>query len=198
LADVTGQRPGTNHGGTPGASGRIGTSYQFDGNGSSSKSYADLGFGSGSYASFSVQAWVKTTDLDGGIVTSRNGFDGNLVGLSVGGASGKPVFYAARLVSIMSPTAVSDGAWHHLVGVFEGSTGKTELYVDGTLAASGSTALVTISPAANFLLAWDAHLSTESIRYLAGSIDEVGIWSRALSAAEITTLWGNGAGFGPP
>lgn len=195
VVDAMGLHNGTNDGGTVGALGKIGTSYDYDGDGFSSRAYSDLNFGAGSYSSLSIQAWVKTTDTDGGVVTSRNGFDGNLVGLQVGSANGTPTFYLARLESITGTVPINDGNWHHLVGVFDGTTGMKYLYVDG-VAQSGTAALATVTPLADFYLAWDAHLSNESIRYLAGTIDEVGIWNRALSPSEVLALYNGGAGLG--
>jgi hypothetical protein len=77
--------------------------------------------------------------------------------------------------------------------VFDGATGVKSLYVDG-VAVSGSTTMSAINPLSDFYLGWDAQDNNESTRYLLGRIDEVGIWSRALTQAEVTTLYNGGAG----
>ena len=193
LNDATGQHAGTNYGATTDSAGVLGTSYSFSGDASTSFTYSDLYFGAGTYAGLSIQAWVNTTDTDGGIVTSRNGFNGTLVGLMIGSGNGSPSFFVSGQESISGTTSINDGQWHHLVGVFDGATGTKSLYVDG-VPVSGSTSLATINPLTDFYLGWDADNNIEPTRYLIGRIDEVGIWSRALTAAEVTTLYNNGAG----
>ena len=82
--------------------------------------------------------------------------------------------------AINSTCNVTDGNWHHVAGVREGSTIK--LYVDGQMEQS------THMPA-------DLNISNSSSLWIGaaytggwsfnGSIDEVHIWKRALSAEEI-------------
>lgn len=84
---------------------------------------------------------------------------------------------------------VADGKWTHLVGVCDGNNGEVRLYVDGTLAVS--TNLIG-APDTNSVvtrignLAWDAapvdHYQWE------GSIQDVRIYSRVLTASEIGTM----------
>ena len=187
IADSTGVHNGTNHGAILSSPGS-GAGYFFSGNGT----YVDLNFGAGKYASLSVQAWVRTTAGDGGVVTSRNGFDGNLVGLYMGSANGTPVFYVSRHEAIAGDRSINDGRWHHIVGVYDGSAKMIYLYVDG-IQKTDRTTLGSVSPLANFYLGWDSH-STEPFRFLVGNINEVGIWDRALSAAEVIALYNSGQG----
>ncbi|OYT55227.1 MAG: hypothetical protein B6U72_00305, partial [Candidatus Altiarchaeales archaeon ex4484_2] len=85
--------------------------------------------------------------------------------------------------------------WHHLVGTFNGSTtqaGVTQLYVDGKLKDT-STKYITINETAwqddetVFLGVRD---DSSYVDYLNGSIDEIRIYSRALSPTEIEGLFG--------
>jgi hypothetical protein len=87
---------------------------------------------------------------------------------------------------------VSSGQWHHVAGVYDGSSMK--LYIDGSLVAdrpqSGS-----ISPmlSTSFLAigSEDGRTYAPNIigaRYFSGLIDEVAIYNRALSAGEVATL----------
>lgn len=80
------------------------------------------------------------------------------------------------------------GAWVHLCGVFDGS--NYLVYRDGALAAT--TADTTVPPA-NITAAWGigAHApnSDTATRFFAGEIDDVRVYGRALSAAEVQALY---------
>ncbi|MFC1603565.1 LamG-like jellyroll fold domain-containing protein [Planctomycetota bacterium] len=79
-----------------------------------------------------------------------------------------------------------NGEWHHVLGTYDGNELKT--YVDGVLGATvahqGSIDIQTH----NLTIAQN---SQETDRYYDGAIDEVKIYDRALSAAEIRFLVGN-------
>lgn len=74
------------------------------------------------------------------------------------------------------------GAWHHVVGVRRGSI--VELYLDGAMGGTGeASTLGEIDPETDLLIGYD-----EELAHFAGAVDEVRVWSRALSAAEIAAL----------
>jgi hypothetical protein len=82
---------------------------------------------------------------------------------------------------------VDDGAWHHVVGVWDGTTKST--YVDGVLdtscAASGTIATNSydLGIGENF---------EQPQRNWDGSIDDVAVYARALSAAEVQLHYDSG------
>jgi hypothetical protein len=85
-------------------------------------------------------------------------------------------------------TGLNDGKWHHLVGVFTGT--QILIYKDGS--AVGSP--VSYAPAGNFLNTTVFNIAARAgASFYTGKIDEVRIYSRALSAAEITKLYQSGA-----
>ena len=79
-----------------------------------------------------------------------------------------------------------NGEWHHVLGTYDGN--ELKIYVDGVLGATvahqGSIDIQTH----NLTIAQN---SQETNRYYYGAIDEVKIYNRALSAAEIRFLVGN-------
>ncbi len=81
----------------------------------------------------------------------------------------------------------ADGDWHHVVGVFDGS--EISLYVDGTLESSDSTGGE--NPLTNsdslFIGAFQGFTSG-----LVGDIDQVRLYSDALSSSEIVSLLDEG------
>lgn len=91
-----------------------------------------------------------------------------------------------RLSSPDAGTAVWDGEWHHVAGTYDGSL--VHLYVDGVQIGSGTPA-----PPIGYGLPSDeafyiGNYRGSCDRPFTGAIDNVRIWSRALSGAEIATL----------
>jgi len=88
------------------------------------------------------------------------------------------------LVSTTPPTA---GAWHHYVYTYDGSPGTQgthKLYIDGVLVNSNATiAPQTASPTTLEFGRWAGNSE-----YFGGSLDDVRIYNRALTAAEVQTL----------
>jgi len=87
-----------------------------------------------------------------------------------------------------STTAVSNNAWHHLVGVRNGTSVK--IYVDGVERGSNTGTARNVNATGVYLGSrLDANDNLGS-----ATLDEVGVWNRALTAAEITDLYNGGAG----
>ncbi|MTD71512.1 hypothetical protein GKZ86_19635 [Flavobacterium sp. LC2016-13] len=154
---------------------------------------------------FSVQAWVKTKGS--GTVISRKstqggpGNGGFLVVIkndaSIKFATDNGFgFYEINSV----PCGINDGNWHFLTAVRRSNV--LELYVDGKLIPSNPRS--NISPPIDVsnnlpLMIGNVAQAQEPFRQFTGSLDEVRVWSRALSAAEIVAnmnkpLTGNEAG----
>lgn len=88
-----------------------------------------------------------------------------------------------------SITAIDDGKWHHVCGTF--SAGTIRIYVDGVREASATVGTTVISSAAGNPLHVGAYAYGGEI--WTGMIDELGIWSRALSDSEVVELYRRGA-----
>ena len=80
--------------------------------------------------------------------------------------------------------APSNRAWHHIVGKQEGTAAS--LYVDGVLCASGPLPAFGNAPTSISIGRYDSPLC---YYYFNGQIDEVRIYDRALSDAEISQLF---------
>jgi hypothetical protein len=77
----------------------------------------------------------------------------------------------------------TNGAWHHIVATQEGTAGS--LYMDGVLRASGTLpAIGNGAGAINF-----GRFNSGDHWYFTGRMDEVRIYNRALSKAEVTELF---------
>ena len=76
-------------------------------------------------------------------------------------------------------------AWHHYVATYDGSVVK--LFVDGNMVYSGSQTGNLDSGAVNPTIGWGSTFSSHY--HLNGLIDEIHIYNRALSEAEIRAIY---------
>jgi hypothetical protein len=89
----------------------------------------------------------------------------------------------------LNGTSYLDGQWHHLAGV--ATTAGMTLYLDGVArATSPSTVSVSYNLPLDFLVGADMDASFGA--YFAGNLDEVRVYTRALSAAEVAALAAGG------
>ena len=125
-----------------------------------------------------IEVWIKTSTPGAsyrGIVVKRGAWglwvkDGVLTTYDYGTS-------AERLTS----NNIADGAWHHIVlNLDSGVSNGTTLYLDGALVLTTTISVTTHERA----LAAASNLSP-SLQPLAGTLDEVAIYDRALTAIEV-------------
>lgn len=172
--------------------GMVGLGYEFGGAGSgvTVPAHARLDFGAGA---FTIEAWVLTTQATGlqTILDKR----ANPTGL----APGYHVYVSNGVLGIQlnaggtwtnwSPAglpAVSDGKWHHFAFVMDAGASSGICYLDGTafaapLAFAGSTN----SPSPLLI-----GVRSGGTAELHGRLDELTMYSRALTALEVGAIWG--------
>ena len=152
---------------------------------------------------FSVSFWVKM-DNDGGFVNrglfdfSGNGGDTGIQGLFRGGTDNA---INCRVDGVGTPNCIiaytganiEDGQWHHIVLTFvAGTADGFKLYLDGTFATSVSTSTFTASTgvgpnSTSFLGSFNFTGASET-KGLNGALDDFGVWSGVLTAAEVYAL----------
>jgi hypothetical protein len=86
-------------------------------------------------------------------------------------------------LDLTGTTNVNDGQWHHVAGVYNGS--QKLLYIDGALDASADSTGSILASTYNVNIGENNQATG---RYFDGLIDDVRIYSRALSAEEIGDL----------
>lgn len=97
---------------------------------------------------------------------------------------------------IQGGPSITDGQWHHLVGVRNGSTNKNLLYVDGAQVATEDKIYAAGfgSADAGINLGYlDRAVSSNRFRYN-GVIDEVAVYKGALPSSLVTAHYNNGQG----
>ncbi len=144
---------------------------------------------------FSVQIWVNTTSGSGAPLSYHTatvvaGFILGIgdIGDGCGGTAGTVSFYVAYPCSGHSVTAVNDGEWHQLVGVFTGS--QTLVYVDGTLetGSPGGNPL-NAAPANTVFSAGGVTVAGVPKASYNGLLDNLQLYDHALSGTEVLELY---------
>lgn len=142
---------------------------------------------------FTIELWFRTGSGQGGELASfgnaRTGTSGSYDRNLYLGSDGKLNFgvYPGVTRVITSPLSYNNSAWHHVAATL-GPTGMA-LYVNGQLVGSNTASSAQVYSGywrigGDNLAGWpNRPLGT----YFAGSIDEVAIYSRALTSARITT-----------
>ncbi|MGV8084926.1 MAG: LamG domain-containing protein [Candidatus Bilamarchaeum sp.] len=168
--------------------------YEFDG----VSSYLITGITDNSFVTrpFTVAAWIKTNSTaPGTVVRSEIGIpDTGMVQSWTtldSAALNKITFGAVTNNSIweyaISTTSVNDNVWHYVVGSYTGSS--FQIYVDGVLENTTSTTGVPLEPVGTGWYIGRYPLTNAEL--FKGSIDEVKVYNRLLSAEQILAIYNN-------
>lgn len=149
---------------------------------------------------FSICAWINPASLNEMMVVTKDDDAANSrdYTLDVYNASGllKTRFYTnGSGGGIVAPSAadITLGAWTFLMAIHDSVANTLFLSINDGLSETGGTGGVAPDvSAAVFMIGAREYSGFES--YFDGLIDQVGLWKRALSAAEVTALYNGGAG----
>lgn len=183
--DVSGNGLHANVNGASVITGKFGNGYSVaPGTNLQRASASQLNFGTGD---FTVMAWVKTTNTFGVILdkyTSDAASPGWMLKVQ-GNCAGCVMFLvnAAGIgwTQVGGTIKMNDGQWHHVAAVRQGSSHRT--YIDGVQDVSFTTTVRDVSSSVPLTIGTSPYYGTGSS--LNGGIDEVRLYNRALSAAEI-------------
>jgi hypothetical protein len=174
--------PGTITAGTWATTGRFGKALSF--NGTSSLVTVNDAAALRLMSAMTLEAWVRPTAAASWRCAVLKETSGGLAyGLYASDASTRPGSFLriGSDVDVTAPSAITLNAWTHLAATYDGAT--LRLFVNGTQVTSRALTGTIVS-------------STQPLRiggnqvwgeYFAGLIDEVRVYNRALSAAEIQT-----------
>lgn len=139
----------------------------------------------------SIETWVRRRGTPGiyAYVLSKGAraCDASSYGLYTGAGGGLAFYIADGTAFTVSPAAaparVWDGAWHHVVGTFDGH--NVRLYLDGGQVADGSPTDRTIGYGIQSTASYIGTYRGGCVLGFTGDIDDVRIWDSALTAAEV-------------
>jgi len=172
--------------------GKFGDAGYFNG----TTSFIDTNYTIPASSTYSVSVWFKTNSTAGKTLFSdynAGGADRSTRASLIIRSDGKFLFSLGNNSSSWSnftsvdATPYVDNNWHNLVLVINGTSVK--LYADGNTTPIGDlTSTVSAGTAADYSISLGVAGEANAL-YLNGSIDQVRIFNKAISAAEVTTLY---------
>jgi hypothetical protein len=194
---------GTDYSGSPtnvefGVGGQINYGARFNG----SSSYIDLGTSLlNSRSAFSVSTWVNFDNLNTQnfiFYTSESGTGGNVGFYDFGNGS---IYFqpdastSANRGYISNSGIYTTDEWVHIVMVFDGSatgnSNRLKAYIQGTERTLTYEGTIPSSSGTSTANSW---IGGRSSTKFSGDIDQVRVFSKALSPDEVATLWNSGNG----
>jgi hypothetical protein len=200
-ADAGGVTGGV-EGGVSFAAGKVGQAFSLSGINGGGVNLGNVpAFDFDATSSFTIEAWINIAGLrdpalqDTQFIVALNyECASTLQALSIQNSTGKAYFAlrdaADTLVSVSSPAPLSLNVFHHVVGVRNASSGNRTLalYVDGVAVASAPDP-TTASLARNTADLIGRRFPCGDTGTFNGLIDEVTVYGRALTAAEVQRLF---------
>ena len=185
AADATGNgNTGTLSGGPTWTGGKIGGALTFNGT-NQYVSTSDIGTSTDS--AYTISAWVNPSSTASGDIYYRGAATGEMLFQTSGGAASLYADLTTAGWQNVTGGSVATGTWSHLVGVYT-RQGSLKIYVNGVLA--GTTSLPSYDLAVNgFFHSSIGSYNRSTTSAYPGSIDEVRIYNRALSADEVAKLY---------
>ena len=161
-------------------------------------------------SNFTVSGWIKTTNS--GVSRNASLFQSYSQNTSVAGfrlsqSSRKMEIIVGQNTGLIngldykqvdSMSNMDDGLWHMWTAVYDGS--RLSIYKDGNSTPDASD-ISTINPeyaSTNYVRIGDHNFNGTDYDTADASMDEVGLWNRALSSAEISQLYNGGIGLQHP
>jgi Concanavalin A-like lectin/glucanases superfamily/Calcineurin-like phosphoesterase/F5/8 type C domain len=152
-------------------------------------------------SSFTVATWFKTTGgwSDEGIMVNKGGLGSESAGANQNyglwftssdqlEAGFEVTGGSNRYITSTSSTNYLDNQWHHAVVTFDNANNIVRLFVDGLQVGTLSTTSNPDNTGTQPLRIGENSQSPLGPDAFVGQLDEVGVWSRALTNAEVTSL----------
>ena len=197
VKDATGNHSGTAFGAPTYPTGKVGQAIKFDG----LHDYVDSP-GTYTLVSYTVALWFRVDSGTGSrdlvSMYDDKGASGVLLEVqdpaTVRFLHRAPLGVASANESISSTSTYGDGTWYHVAAVKSATTAS--LYINGELVASVANSAV-FDKALTHLTVGVLRVDSLS-RYLPGAVDDLYLYARALSQAEVASLAGRTQPFDRP
>ncbi|MEC3978528.1 LamG-like jellyroll fold domain-containing protein [Amycolatopsis sp. H20-H5] len=191
--DSAGTHDATLTGGAGWTAGKSGSALSAKGDGQFADTGAALLDTTGNY---SAAAWVKFDDSGDGTVggafqtlVSQDSTSNSAFFLQYSGQD-KRLAFSFVGARALAPAAPAPGQWYHVVGVRDAASGQLKLYVDGKLAATKNACLGDASTGHTVI--GRGQYGGNPVDYLKGAVDQVHVYDRALSDADVAALYTSG------
>lgn len=95
----------------------------------------------------------------------------------------------SNIFTLISATSVTDGNWHHIVCLWDGTTtaNSAKIYIDGVLSISGTASGLQTSTPEGYFTVGRAYGTADY--FFNGLMDQIRIFNRAITATEVATLY---------
>lgn len=183
IDGTTNNNNGTISGTTGGVSGQVGgEARNFDGV-DDQITLPNLGFSGNT--SVTVTLWHRPSESAGSQNVTfgfgERGTNGAVFGLDAVNDGEVMLFFWGN--NLTASTSLYYGSWSHIAGRYDASTGERSIFFNGSQAGSDT------APTPSFVDTAYGIGSMDGNNWYNGDIDEVRVYNRALSAAEITELF---------
>ncbi|RMD46056.1 LamG domain-containing protein, partial [Candidatus Pacearchaeota archaeon] len=150
----------------------------------------DISWSSSDSFAISLWLWPDDSSKKGAVVSKVADYefslhvgDGNDIVFEYWNSTGYP------LINLTAENNLSLGSWHHAVVSYNGSVAR--LYVDGVLADSDSDVSGTLKDSSGNLVLGQGYYNTTDYGAFSGVVDDLIIFNRSLSEAEVFGLYAN-------
>jgi hypothetical protein len=187
---------GTANAGVSFTAGRVGQAFRFDGGGGRVNVPDNAAFKLTN--SLTIEGWIYIQAFSGAILfirgDNRPGLDPYTLSLDGAGRLYFRIGNPQGGVDLIAPIAA--GQWKHVAGVLDGATGEATLYLDGAVAVRTNTTqrpMAELDPGSQPAIGIGNHGGTTHNFPFNGLIDELSLYSRALSESEVRAIYDAGA-----
>lgn len=139
---------------------------------------------------FSVAAWFNISSSNTGTLWghSESGSDSQYMQIRVADSVIQLIARNTSFIAATGTTIVDDGEWHIAIGIWRSATDR-EIYVDGISEATSSTSVTFPSPSSPWMQIGSYRRTSDAYEDpLTGSLTEVYVYTKSLSAAERALL----------
>src|SRR5438132_8143704 len=133
-----------------------------------------------------LAAWINPSDVSAyRTLVAKGAFWQRGYGMNL--INGKLNFIKVGIGDVTSSVAISAGAWQHVAITWNAATSEVKFYLNGALAQTVINASVVNAPLDSDNLLVGLWLNGGS--YFAGAMDELRVYNRVLSAADLSALY---------
>ncbi|MBK7945230.1 MAG: hypothetical protein IPJ85_07970 [Flavobacteriales bacterium] len=132
---------------------------------------------------FTYSVWLNWSSTAYGSVIDKNNYSNGVFGLNCFVDYPGSGNFMARPGDVVTGTGLGNNTWHHVVTTRTGTT--LRIYVNGALSITSTIASVNLNNTSNIFI---GRHGNGAIQFYSGRMDNLRLYNRALSAAEVTEL----------